>query len=130
MTPKLVACDLDGTLLRTDRTVSARTVAILDELQDRNIPFVIVTGRPTRWLHMVIEQTGPRGPVVCSNGAMVYDPVTAEIIAEWPLDSDTLNTVMQRLRKAVPEIAFAVEHGEDMLREGAYPTPWDDEIGS
>jgi Cof subfamily protein (haloacid dehalogenase superfamily) len=77
---------------------------------------------------MVIEQTGPRGPVVCSNGAMVYDPVTAEIVAEWPIDPTTLDTVMRRLRDAVPQIAFAVEYGEDMLREDRYPTPWDDEV--
>jgi HAD superfamily hydrolase (TIGR01484 family) len=48
MMPKLVACDLDGTLLRSDHTVSTRTISVLDELQSRNIPFVIVTGRPTR----------------------------------------------------------------------------------
>ena len=47
---KLVATDLDGTLLHSDGTVSARTRRVLAELEKRGVAIVFVTGRPVRWM--------------------------------------------------------------------------------
>jgi Cof subfamily protein (haloacid dehalogenase superfamily) len=124
--PGLVASDLDGTLLRSDLTVSPRTVAALDALASEDIPFVMVTGRPTRWMPPVLAQTGLRGPVVCANGALVLDPSTGETLAEWPIPRDALVEVTRRLREAVPGIAFAAEYGDSLVREDAYPTRLDE----
>ncbi len=120
--PALVACDLDGTLLRTDGTVSARTIAALDRLDRTGIPFVMVTGRPIRWLDEVYEQTGPRGPAVCANGAIVYDPSTGTVLDHRPIDPDLLAEVVKGLREELPEITFAVEveHGHRLLHERSY----------
>jgi HAD superfamily hydrolase (TIGR01484 family) len=46
----LVATDLDGTLLRSDGSVGARTVAALEALDERGVLVVFVTGRPVRWM--------------------------------------------------------------------------------
>jgi Cof subfamily protein (haloacid dehalogenase superfamily) len=124
--PGLVASDLDGTLLRSDLSVSARTVAALDALASSGIPFVMVTGRPSRWMAPVFEQTGLRGPVVCANGAVVLDPSTGETLAEWPIPPDALAEVTRRLRDAVPGITFAAEYGDSLLREDRYPTRLDE----
>jgi Cof subfamily protein (haloacid dehalogenase superfamily) len=124
--PGLVASDLDGTLLRTDLTVSARTLAALDALAGHGVPFVMVTGRPARWMRPVFAQTGLRGPVVCANGAVVLDPESGQTIAEWPIDPGTLVEVTRRLRDAVPGITFAAEYGGSMVREADYPTRLDD----
>lgn len=123
--PSLVASDLDGTLLRSDHTVAPRTLAMLDRLRAVGIPFVMVTGRPLRWLPPVLEQTGPRGPVVCANGALVLDPPARHVLAEWPIDAATLADVTALARAAVPAVAFAVERGPLMLREENYPVRWD-----
>lgn len=119
--PTLVASDLDGTLLRTDRTVSRRTVAALDRLTDREIGFVMVTGRPIRWLPEVLAYTGPRGPVVCSNGALIYDPDSGEILTRNTLTADLLGDVARRLRAEFPGIVFAAETEHGMRHEHAYP---------
>jgi Cof subfamily protein (haloacid dehalogenase superfamily) len=124
--PGLVASDLDGTLLRSDLTVSARTVAALDALASSQIPFVMVTGRPTRWMGPVFEQIGFRGPVVCANGAVVLDPSTGETLAEWSIQPDALVAVTKRLRDAVPGITFAAEYGDALVREADYPTRLDE----
>ena len=62
---KLVATDLDGTLLRADGTVSARTAEVLEGLDRLGVPFVMVTGRPLRWiddlLPLVEDPTDPLG---------------------------------------------------------------------
>ena len=60
--PRLVATDLDGTLLRSDRTVSARTAATLVRAHDAGLPVVFVTGRPLRWAAEVFEHVGPGRP--------------------------------------------------------------------
>ena len=71
--PRLVASDLDGTLLRPDGSVSDRTRRAVWGLADQGIAFVIVTARPPRWLHELADLVGPHGAAVCANGAFVYD---------------------------------------------------------
>ena len=53
MVPRLVATDLDGTLLHSDGTVTDRTRAVLDDLDDRGVPVVFTTGRPVRWMEQL-----------------------------------------------------------------------------
>jgi Cof subfamily protein (haloacid dehalogenase superfamily) len=125
--PSLIASDLDGTLLRSDHTVSPRSLAMLARLRIAGIPFVMVTGRPRRWLAPVLEQTGPCGPVVCANGALVIEPTTGAVLAEWAIPAAVLAEATERARAAVPglALAFAVERGPLMLHEAHYPVRWD-----
>ncbi len=120
--PALVASDLDGTLLRTDRTVGPRTLAMLDRLDAAGIPFVMVTGRPVRWLGAVLAHTGPRGLAVCSNGAVVYDPARRQVLESHPLLPDLLGTVVDRLREEFTGVTFAVEGEYGLRHEHSYPT--------
>ena len=46
--PRLIASDMDGTLLRSDDTVSDTTVAEIARWRDDGVPFVLATGRPPR----------------------------------------------------------------------------------
>ena len=59
--PRLVATDLDGTLLRSDGTISPRTSAALAALEAAGIGMVFVTARPPRWLRHARRAVGPRG---------------------------------------------------------------------
>ena len=52
---RLVATDLDGTLLRSDNTVSDRTRAALKAADAAGLVVVFVTGRPPRWLDAVVD---------------------------------------------------------------------------
>ena len=126
--PRLVASDLDGTLLRSDLTVSARSVAALDRLDADGIEFVMATGRPIRWLPAVFEQTGVRGPVVCANGAVIYDPDHDEILHRQSMPDGLVGEVVDSLRRELPDVVFAVEtdHGRTMLSEAAWPSIADD----
>ncbi len=71
--PRLVATDLDGTLVRSDGTVSAYTHEVIAALDDRGVPVVFVTGRPLRWAEAVFDYVGAHGLAIVSNGAVVYD---------------------------------------------------------
>ena len=77
--PRLVATDLDGTLLHSDGTVTARTRAVLDELDARGVPVVFTTGRPIRWMEDLWDDVGGHGLAICSNGGIVYDVARREV---------------------------------------------------
>ncbi|GGM00497.1 MULTISPECIES: HAD family hydrolase [Micromonospora] len=126
-TPRLVATDIDGTLLSDDRTISRRTADLLARIRAQGTPVVLVTGRPIRWLDLVYEQLVEPLPAVCANGAVVYDPTTDEVLRADPLAPDILAQVAQRLRAEVPGVSFAVEIGDgrQMRHEAHYPLRWD-----
>ncbi|MEU4770995.1 HAD family hydrolase [Micromonospora sp. NPDC023644] len=125
--PRLIATDIDGTLLRDDRTLSPHTAEVLARLSARDTPVVLVTGRPIRWLKMVYEQLAEPLPAICANGAVVYDPVTDEVLRADPLAPQLLAEVARRLRAEVPEVSFAVEivDSRQMRHEAHYPLRWD-----
>ena len=55
--PGVVATDLDGTIVRSDGNISARTRAALTAAEADGAMVVIVTGRPPRWLHGIADET-------------------------------------------------------------------------
>lgn len=124
MTVKLLATDLDGTLLRSDGTVSAFTRATLDRAAAAGFPVVMVTGRPIRWLPEVSEMTGLRGLAVAANGALVYDLDADEVLSVEPLTPQVMSEVTERLRAEFPKVQFAVEYGIDFAYEEQYRHDW------
>ena len=123
----LIATDLDGTLLRADKTISARTAAALERAAAADLPVVLVTGRPIRWLRMVYEQLATPLPAVCANGAVVYDPLRDQVLRADPLAPEVLEEIARRLADEVPEAVLAVEvmDGRAMLHHIDYPVRWD-----
>jgi len=68
---KLLAVDLDGTLLRRNGEVDERDAAAIARVQARGIPITIVTGRLFAGTRAFAEQLGIRGPVACADGAQL-----------------------------------------------------------
>jgi len=124
--PRLVASDLDGTLVRSDLSVSERTREVLARVERAGALFVMVTGRPPRWMAQVAQDTGHRGLAVCANGALVYDLHTERVVQDFRIDGATALQLVESLRAQVPGITFAVEKGLDGFgRESAYVPRWD-----
>jgi HAD superfamily hydrolase (TIGR01484 family) len=107
--PRLVATDLDGTLVRSDGTVSAYTQQVLADLDERGVPVVFVTGRPLRWAEDVFDHVGRHGLAVISNGALVWDVAKREPVLTRTIDPVVGVEVCELIRKAVPGSAFAAE---------------------
>jgi Cof subfamily protein (haloacid dehalogenase superfamily) len=123
---RMVATDLDGTVIRSDGTISARTRAALGTADGAGAVILLVTGRPPRWLRGIAEQTGHRGLAICANGALVFDLATETVIGSHPLPVETLQHLVEVLREAIPGIAFAVERVDDGFHhEPAYHPRWD-----
>jgi hypothetical protein len=120
-----VATDLDGTVVRTDGTMSDRTVAALRAAQDAGATVVFVTGRPPRWMRPIAERTGHAGLAVCANGALVYDLSREEVVQSFPLSTEVALEIALRLRGALPGAAFAVESPAGFAREPGYLVRFD-----
>ena len=78
--PRLVASDLDGTLLGADGQVSARTAEVLRRVRASGVEVVAATGRSHRTAGPRLEPTGAVRWAVCSNGASLYDIETDELV--------------------------------------------------
>jgi Cof subfamily protein (haloacid dehalogenase superfamily) len=122
--PRLIATDMDGTLLHWDETVSAATLAELDRWRGDGVPVVLATGRPPRWMHGV-RAALRFGTAVCCNGAVLLDLERFEVIEEELLDPEVLRAVTAELRRHEPETWFAVEFGLEFWHEPVYRPRWD-----
>jgi Cof subfamily protein (haloacid dehalogenase superfamily) len=122
---KLVATDLDGTVIPRDRPLSARTLAAFAACAEVGISVVPVTGRPPRWVTPLAEEAGLRGQVVCANGAVVYDLDRGEVVRQHEIARETVRAVAERLRPVLPGIGFALEALAGFRREPVYATRFD-----
>ncbi|MFI1799745.1 Cof-type HAD-IIB family hydrolase [Streptomyces sp. NPDC020379] len=120
--PRLIATDLDGTLLRDDKTVSERTVAALAAAEAAGIEVFFVTGRPARWMDVVRDHVHGHGLAICANGAAVVDLHDGGRCVEVrPLERTAALAVVHALRAAAPGTSFAVERTGSTHYEPAYP---------
>jgi hydroxymethylpyrimidine pyrophosphatase-like HAD family hydrolase len=106
---RLVATDLDGTLVHSDGSVTARTRAALVAAEEAGVEVVFVTGRPLRWAEEVFEHVGGHGLAIVSNGALVWDVARAGVHRLRPIDPGAGIEAAHRIRAAVPGATFAVE---------------------
>jgi Cof subfamily protein (haloacid dehalogenase superfamily) len=115
--PRLVATDLDGTLLHTDGTVTDRTREVLSALDDLGVPVVFTTGRPIRWMESLWDAVGGHGLAICSNGGIVYDVARREVRTSRTIPADVLLDVGEAIRAALPGSTFALEKTTGFARE-------------
>ncbi|GAA2793189.1 HAD-IIB family hydrolase [Kitasatospora sp. CM 4170] len=119
-TPRLIATDLDGTLLCAGGTVSARTAAALAAAEAAGVQVVFVTGRPPRWMQQVSAHIGGHGVAICSNGGAVVDVRRGELLESSPLGAEAALAVVAALRAKLPGTAFAFEYPAGFAREPGY----------
>ncbi|MGT2930246.1 Cof-type HAD-IIB family hydrolase [Streptococcus dentasini] len=74
MTQKIIALDLDGTLLRSDNTISKYTLDTLKKIKALGHQIIIVTGRPYRMAQEAYRQLELTGPMINFNGALTHIP--------------------------------------------------------
>ena len=107
--PKLVATDLDGTLLRSTGEVSPRTRAAVEACWDAGIPVVGVTGRGPRLLDTVRAALDARGIAVLAQGGFVVDLERDEVLRTVGLPRDDAAAIIARVEAAAGELIVAVE---------------------
>lgn len=130
--PRLVASDVDGTLLGPDERVPARAFAAIDRLVSAGIAFVLVTGRPPRWIPPVVEMLPVAPLAVCANGGVLYDAATDRVLWARTFGTGVLAQLAAAVARVLPTCGLAVERtgavAEDasFVAEPAYRHAWPD----
>jgi Cof subfamily protein (haloacid dehalogenase superfamily) len=107
--PKLVASDLDGTLLGSGSEVSQRTRAALGVCWAAGIPVVGVTGRGPRLLDSVRDALDGRGIAVLAQGGFVVDLERDEVLRTVGLPREQAAEVIERIEEVTGDLVLAVE---------------------
>ncbi|QXJ22957.1 HAD family phosphatase [Actinomadura graeca] len=126
--PRLIATDLDGTIVRSDGTISDRTAAALARVERAGAVLVMVTGRPPRWMTGVAAAVDHHGVAICANGAVLYDLHTESVVHTREIAPDVIAEAVERLRAISPDLRFAVEYPHGFVFEARYDLGrWDAE---
>ncbi len=107
----LVATDLDGTLLRSDLSVSRRTRAVLDALRARGVLTVPVTARQPHGLSLIAQAAGFEHWALCSNGALCLDLTTGKTLFSAHLEVEFQRALAQALLRRQPDTVFVSIRG-------------------
>ncbi|MFJ6543236.1 HAD family hydrolase [Streptomyces sp. NPDC091385] len=107
--PALIATDLDGTLLRGDDTVSARSRAALAGAAREGARHLVVTGRPVPRVRGLLASLGAGGLAVCGQGAQVYDAGTGRMLWSVRLDRELAETALGKIEAEVGQVYAAVD---------------------
>jgi Cof subfamily protein (haloacid dehalogenase superfamily) len=106
---RLAAIDLDGTLLRSDATISDRSRTALAAARAAGIAVVLVTARSPRSVRVIARDAGLDGLAICANGATLYDLDSETIVRHTTLDAAIVHRIVRGLRARIPGIAFGWE---------------------
>ncbi len=121
--PRVIATDLDGTLLRSDATLSGRTRDALRAARAAGIRVVLATARPVRVIDEIFSGIGTGDlldAAICGNGAVRYDLTTRHAVLTSPLLPELAASVMTEVERLLPGTFFAAETGYRVLHEHGY----------
>ncbi|ANE44226.1 Cof-type HAD-IIB family hydrolase [Deinococcus puniceus] len=104
---RLIATDLDGTLLHSDQTVSPRTRAALNAARAAGIHIVPVTARQPRGVQRIAEMAGFEGWALCGNGAHCVHLTTGETLFTAHVEVEAQTRLALLLSERVPDVRFA-----------------------
>ncbi|MFC7547088.1 HAD family hydrolase [Plantactinospora sp. GCM10030261] len=110
--PKLIATDLDGTLVRSDDTVSTFTHATLDRVRAAGIPVVGATGRGPRLAELTRNDIRTADFLVMAGGGRVVDqtdPAGPVVLRDERLGGEVLAELLTSLEQVVGPLTVMVE---------------------
>jgi Cof subfamily protein (haloacid dehalogenase superfamily) len=121
LAPRLAAIDLDGTLLRSDGSVSARTTSAL---RATPLEIVLVSARGPRGVAEVVDAAGLAGTAIASNGGAVLDLETRTIRSVRAIETEVALRLVKGMRERLPGILFGVECESFAHEEGFAAWNW------
>lgn len=122
----IVSLDLDGTLLRDDKTVSPRTVRALRRCAERGMRLVVASARPARSIRALVPVEVPLTAEVCYNGAETYE--NGVLVLEQALEPEATRALLAVILRHAPEAMIALEMRGAMYANRALEYPWEHEV--
>lgn len=116
----MIATDIDGTMLRSDGTLSPRVQAALHGAWDAGIHVVPATGRPLMVAYDVIDALELNHYWVFANGAITRHLERDELVRGFWMDPVLAQSLVVELRAAIPGAGFAIEMDRDVAHEPGF----------
>ena len=119
---RLIATDLDGTLLRSDMSVSERTRTALDKARAAGMYVVPVTARQPHGVRMIAGAAGFTEYALCGNGAHGVHLGTGETLFEAHVTEAAQRSIAEGLSRWVPGVLFVSvrEGGQVFVAQHGY----------
>ncbi|AUS98837.1 haloacid dehalogenase [Clostridium thermosuccinogenes] len=96
---KMIAIDLDGTLLNSEKKISSENKRFIKLAMDMGVKVVICSGRVYRGARMYAREIGSKDPVIACNGAVIKCADTGEILFNNPMSADDCAKVIDICRR-------------------------------
>lgn len=100
---ELIVCDMDGTFLRGDKSITEENRAAIKRARERGIRFSVCTGRIQTMTEFYLKDLSIDTPVITANGALIWDPVRKETLWDLPMEEEEVLAIL----------GFAKEQGLD-----------------
>ncbi|WP_130834452.1 pyridoxal phosphatase [[Erwinia] mediterraneensis] len=97
MSYRVIALDLDGTLLTPGKTILPESLAALARAQQAGVKVIIVTGRHHCAIHPFYQALQLDTPAICCNGSYLYDYHNKKVLSADPLGQDQALRVIEML---------------------------------
>ncbi|MFG2195634.1 HAD family hydrolase [Streptomyces sp. NPDC048639] len=104
---RLIATDLDGTLLRGDGTISPRSRDALAAVTAAGAAHIVVTGRAVPWARHILDDLGYRGLAVCGQGGQVYHAGEHRLLTSVTLDRRLAEVALAKIEAETGPLALA-----------------------
>ena len=104
----LICTDLDGTLLKKDKTVSKENLDAIEYFKANGGRFTFITGRMYFYSRETYEIVKPNAPIGCNNGGGVYDFEQEKYLWALEADNEATKTLMEYIDENIPEVGFNV----------------------
>ena len=113
-TYKAVFSDIDGTLLTSEHIVSTATIEAIASLQDKNIPFVIISSRSASCIYPILEKHHFQCPIVACGGAWIED-MNGRILSNEGMSKQTAATVIEFMTEKKFDLAWGIYSGKNWI---------------
>lgn len=108
---KLIACDMDGTLLNSKSQISPKTLQSLNKASENGIEIVICTGRTSKEITQYTKQIPNAKYAICTNGAFIIDLKSNKRIFEDQLPLKEALKIIEITKNYDVSLEFFNENG-------------------
>jgi HAD superfamily hydrolase (TIGR01484 family) len=108
---RLIATDLDGTLLRSDESISQRTREALAAATAAGAAHIVVTGRAVPWTRHILDALDYDGLAVCGQGGQVYHAGEHRLLTSVTLDRQLAGLALSKIEAEVGPLYLAASRG-------------------
>jgi Cof subfamily protein (haloacid dehalogenase superfamily) len=109
---KLVAIDLDDTLLRSDKSISERNRVVLRQVRELGVAVTFSTGRMFRSALPFAEYLGFHAPLITYGGALIKHTGSGDVLYNRPLEPETSRMVIEFARERGLQVNFYYLNGD------------------